>query len=148
MIYEGTNQIQAIDLLQRKVLDDGGARLGTLLDRLLADADMAAPALTEFADALCAEVAAARAATAALVNGARHDAEWPLRAADDYLRGIGLTLLAWAWLKRAAAAWPKTGDAWHDDTLRAARFGVQWLLPEAGWRWQRVQAQHAELPAL
>jgi hypothetical protein len=48
-----------------------------------------------------------------------------------------------AWLKRAAAAWPKTGDAWHDDTVRAARFGVQWLLPEAGWRWQRVQAQQA-----
>ena len=51
MIYEGTNQIQAIDLLQRKVLDDGGARLGALLDRLLADADAAAPALAEFADA-------------------------------------------------------------------------------------------------
>jgi alkylation response protein AidB-like acyl-CoA dehydrogenase len=148
MIYEGTNQIQAIDLLQRKVLDDGGARLGTLLDRLLSDADRAAPALSEFADALRAQVAAAHAATAALVNGARDDAEWPLRAADDYLRGIGLTLLAWAWLKRAAAAWPKTGDAWHDDTVRAARFGVQWLLPEAGWRWQRVQAQQAELPAL
>ena len=139
MIYEGTNEIQAIDLLLRKVLDDGGARLGALLDRLVLDADMAAPALAEFADALRAQVAAACAATAALVNGARHDAEWPLRAADDYLRGIGLTLLAWAWLKRAAAAWPKTGDAWHDDTLRAARFGVQWLLPEAGWRWQRVR---------
>jgi hypothetical protein len=95
MIYEGTNQIQAIDLLQRKVLDDGGARLGTLLDRLLSDADRAAPALSEIADALRAQVAAARAATAALVNGARDDAEWPLRAADDYLRGIGLTLLAW-----------------------------------------------------
>ena len=148
MIYEGTNEIQAIDLLQRKVLDDGGAKLEALLVRLLADADAAAPALAEFADALHAQVAAARAATAALVDGARHDAEWPLRAADDYLRGIGLTLLAWAWLKRAAAAQPKAGEPWFDDTLRAARFGLQWLLPEAGWRWQRVRAQQAELPAL
>ena len=148
MIYEGTNQIQAIDLLQRKVLDDGGARLGALLDRLLADADAAAPALAEFADALRARSPAARQATAALVDGARQDPEWPLRAADDYLRGIGLTLLAWAWLRRAAAALAHAGDPWFDDTLRAARFGVQWLLPEAGWRWQRVRAQQAAVPAL
>ncbi len=148
MIYEGTNQIQAIDLLQRKVLDDGGARLCALLDRLLADADTAAPALAEFADALRAQSRAARQATAALVDGARQDPEWPLRAADDYLRGIGLTLLAWAWLRRAAAALAHAGNPWFDDTLRAARFGVQWLLPEAGWRWQRVRAQQAAVPAL
>jgi len=148
MIYEGTNEIQAIDLLQRKVLDDGGARLESLLVRLLADADAAGPALAEYADALRAQVAAARGATARLVDGARGDAEWPLRAADDYLRGIGFVLLSWAWLKRATAALPRAGDAWFDDTLRAARFGLQWLLPEAAWRWQRVRAQHAELPTL
>jgi hypothetical protein len=148
MIYEGTNQIQAIDLLQRKVLDDGGARLGALLDRLLADADAAAPALAEFADALRAQTQTARQATAALVDGARQDPEWPLRAADDYLRGVGLTLLAWAWLRRATAAQAHAGNPWFDDTLRAARFGVQWLLPEAGWRWQRVRAQQAAVPAL
>ena len=38
MIYEGTNEIQAIDLLQRKVLDDGGANLDSLLALLEADA--------------------------------------------------------------------------------------------------------------
>jgi alkylation response protein AidB-like acyl-CoA dehydrogenase len=146
LIYEGTNEIQAIDLLQRKVLDDGGARLGALLARLEADAESAGPALAEFADALRTQTAAARAATAVLVDGARSDLEWPLRVADDYLRAIGFTLLAWAWLKRAAAAAPLAGDAWADDTLRAARFGVQWLLPEAAWRWQRVSAQRAELP--
>jgi hypothetical protein len=146
MIYEGTNEIQAIDLLQRKVLDDGGAKLGTLLARLEADADATDAGLAEFAEALRAQTAAARAATAALVEGAKADGEWPLRAADDYLRGIGFTLLAWAWLKRAAAALPLVGDDWADDTLRASRFGVQWLLPEAAFRWQRVIAQRAELP--
>jgi alkylation response protein AidB-like acyl-CoA dehydrogenase len=148
MIYEGTNEIQAIDLLQRKVLDDGGATLGTLLARLEADAEGAGAGLAEFSQALRTQTAAARAATAALVAGAKDDAEWPLRVADDYLRGVGLTLLAWAWLKRAAAALPKAGDAWSADTLRAARFGVQWLLPEAAFRWQRVRTQQAELPAL
>jgi hypothetical protein len=148
MIYEGTNEIQAIDLLQRKVLDDGGAKLGALLARLQADAETAGAALAEFRDALRTQTAAARAATATLVSGAKDDAEWPLRVADDYLRGIGFTLLAWAWLKRAAAALALGDDAWAQDTLRAARFGVQWLLPEAAFRWQRVSAPRAELPML
>jgi alkylation response protein AidB-like acyl-CoA dehydrogenase len=148
MIYEGTNEIQAIDLLQRKVLDDGGAKLGALLARLEADAETAGAAVSEFRDALRTQTAAARAATATLVAGAKDDAEWPLRVAEDYLRGIGFTLLAWAWLKRAAAAQRLGDDPWAQDTLRAARFGVQWLLPEAAFRWQRVTAARAELPAL
>jgi hypothetical protein len=148
LIYEGTNEIQAIDLLQRKVLGDGGAKLGVLLARLEADADGADAALAEFADALRAQTAAARAATAALVDGARADPEWPLRAADDYLRGIGFTLLAWAWLARAKAAQAIGDEAWAQDTRRAARFGVQWLLPEAAFRWQRATGRRAELPPL
>jgi hypothetical protein len=45
-------------------------------------------------------------------------------------------------------AQPQAGPDWIDDKLRAARFGVQWLLPEAAWRWQRVLAREHALPAL
>ncbi len=149
MIYEGTNEIQAIDLLLRKVLDDGGARLHALLAVLEEEPDAGgeAPALAEFASALRAQTAAARAATAALLEGRGADAEWPLRVADDFLRGLGLTLLAWAWARTARAALPRAGDDWLDDKVRAARYGVQWLLPEAAWRWGRVHARGAQLPA-
>jgi hypothetical protein len=104
MIYEGTNEVQAIDLLRRKVLDNGAARLNSMLARLEADATAAPAAAAEFAQALRAQVDAARAATAALLDGRAADPEWPLRVADDYLRGIGLTLLAWAWMRSAQAA--------------------------------------------
>jgi hypothetical protein len=147
MIYEGSNEIQAIDLLQRKVLDDGGERLHALLVLLEADASAAVPDAAEFARALRTHIDAARSATAALRDGRSADPEWPLRVADDYLRGIGLMLLAWAWLRISGAALHKAGDAWHDEQLQAARFGVQWLLPEAAWRWQRVCAREAALPA-
>src|SRR5450830_1499328 len=43
MIYEGTNEIQAIDLLQRKVLPDGGEALGALLLALRATLDASRP---------------------------------------------------------------------------------------------------------
>ncbi len=149
MIYEGTNEIQAIDLLQRKVLDDGAATLHSLLDDLQAEAGqvMGQPELRPFCDALLAEIATARAATARLLEGRQADPQWPLRVADDYLRAIGFLLLAWAWLRQAQAALPQAGSAWHDEKLQSARFGLQWLLPEAAWRWQRVQSSGAALPA-
>jgi hypothetical protein len=147
MIYEGTNEIQAIDLLQRKVLDNGGEHLQSLLAALDADAARAEATLPEFAAALRAQTGDARGATQALLDGRAADPEWPLRVADDYLRALGFTLLAWAWMRSAQAASLHAGSHWHDDKLRAARFGVQWLLPEAAWRWQRVRANEAVLPA-
>jgi alkylation response protein AidB-like acyl-CoA dehydrogenase len=148
MIYEGTNEIQAIDLLLRKVLGNGGATLAVLLGRLGDEAAACAdvPALAEFAAAVRAQTAAAHAAVAALATAARTDPEYPLRIADDFLRAMGLTLLAWAWARSARAALPNADDPWHAAKLSASRFGIQWLLPEAGWRWQRVMAQGAALP--
>ena len=148
MIYEGTNEIQAIDLLLRKVLGDGGAQLDALLaalQPLAADAD---PALADLRAALSAQLDLAREATAALLAGHKADTEWPLRIADDYLRALGLTLLAWAWHETARAAHARGGDGWYGDKIRAARFGAQWLLPEARWRWERVSRQEAALPTV
>jgi alkylation response protein AidB-like acyl-CoA dehydrogenase len=142
MIYEGTNEIQAIDLLQRKGLDDGAARLQALLEVLEADAADD----DEFAPPLRSQLGALREATAALLAGRETDPEWPLRAADDYLRGFGFALLAWAWLRLAVAARRHPGEPWHEAQLQAARFGVQWLLPEAALHWQRVMARSAALP--
>jgi alkylation response protein AidB-like acyl-CoA dehydrogenase len=114
MIYEGTNEIQAIDLLQRKVLDDGGERLGVLLADLdAAAAELSARAgLAPFGAALVEQTSAVRQATAALVEGRTADPEWPLRVADDYLRGLGFALMAWAWGRLALAPAPPSDDAW------------------------------------
>ena len=91
----------------------------------------------------------ARAATAMLLDGRASDPEWPLRVADDYLRAIGFTLLAWAWLRSAQAALPlASGSPWHEGKVKAARFGIEWLLPESAWRWARVRGRDAALPTV
>jgi len=148
MIYEGTNEIQAIDLLQRKVLGDGAAQLQTLLSMLDADADALPATLADFAAALRVQTAAARESTQALLAGQAADSEWPLRAADDYLRALGLTLFGWAWCRMARAASLVTDDSWCSEALNAARYGIEWLLPEATWRWQRVNRREAALPLM
>jgi alkylation response protein AidB-like acyl-CoA dehydrogenase len=153
LIYEGTNEIQAIDLVQRKLLDDGGARAQALRERLGEDvpAALRQPALRPFAEALQQQLGAWATTQALLQAGAHEDPEWPLRAADDLLAAIGHALLAWAWLRIAAAAGeagraPPAGARPASSWLASAQFGLQWLLPQAEVHWARVRARHAPLP--
>ena len=152
MIYEGSNEIQAIDLLQRKVLDDGGATLEALLLALAPGTPVAgtdADADAEFAEALAQQLAQLRHTTRLLIDGRATDPEWPLRIAGDYLRGLGFVLLAWAWARTTTAAQAGlalSGDPWYQGKLQAARYGLQWLLPEAALCWQRVSRREAVLP--
>jgi alkylation response protein AidB-like acyl-CoA dehydrogenase len=106
MIYEGTNEIQAIDLLVRKVLPDGGQALFALLDAL--EADMKAerphpgpPPAGEGAKAVLARFATVREITQELIEAAAHSDTLAHEAADDYLRVVGLALFAWAWTRIA-----------------------------------------------
>ena len=70
-----------------------------------------------------------------LVVARQTDPEWPLRLAKDYLRGLGLTLLACAWARSAQVALPhQETDVWYADKVKTALLSVQWLLPEADWR--------------
>jgi alkylation response protein AidB-like acyl-CoA dehydrogenase len=150
MVYEGTNEIQAIDLVQRKVLSDGGAALALLLAEFEAEAARCEvnPTLADFALALRHQCDLARRATAALAAGAAADREWPLRAADDYLRGLAHTLLAWAFAASARAATQEPDTAWAVAKTERMQYGVQWLLPQAAVHWQRVHEQRLALPAL
>jgi alkylation response protein AidB-like acyl-CoA dehydrogenase len=148
MVYEGTNEIQAIDLLQRKVLADGGAALNLLLSELQAEAarcDASAP-LQPFADALRGQIAQQRSATAAVQAQAAGDAEAPLRVADDYLMGTAHLLLAWALAASARAALQEPDAAWAAARLERLQHGLHALLPDATPHWQRVHAVARALP--
>lgn len=100
MIYEGTNEIQAIDLLVRKVLPDGGQAMGQWLLTLRNSLDAGR--------ALDAEVlrclAQLRYFTTVLAQACKEDDTLAWRVADDYLRCVAVVLLGWAWARIAATA--------------------------------------------
>ena len=130
MIYEGTNEIQAIDLVQRKLLGGAGPAFEALLDDLARDAGD-----SDAARALHEQLAQARGAVAALREAAAADPVAPLRAADDLLAGCGHLLLAWAWAAIERAAAP-------DDAARHALVaqGLRLVLPQAAVHWARARA--------
>ncbi len=136
MIYEGTNEIQALDLLMRKVLGDGGANLFQLCDQLILDIDGTeadgAHAITQLNQL--------RAITAqAIAVSEQPTGVTTLSAiAGDYLRLTHLTLMGWAW-RRIRAATEADDPRWTEQD-RALK---SWVLPEFNMRLTIIQTQFA-----
>ncbi|MEY3779136.1 MAG: Acyl-CoA dehydrogenase [Pseudomonadota bacterium] len=129
MIYEGTNEIQAIDLLVRKIMADGGQSLNQLLD------DMKAPSQTE-----TAEATQLRQLTQHVVSAAPQDPSLGHRVADDYLRAMALVMLQWAWQRIDASLNEHTSELktrWQAPS-KAFR---QWVLPEFAMRSHIIETQ-------
>jgi alkylation response protein AidB-like acyl-CoA dehydrogenase len=119
MIYEGTNEIQAIDLLLRKVLPDGGAALSALFDELAADGPLPAGLAQRFTQLR------QLAARLALAAGYRNDL--PYWVADDFLQAVALALLDWAGTRIAAQSpqWQAPARALHTWVLPAFALHLQ-----------------------
>jgi alkylation response protein AidB-like acyl-CoA dehydrogenase len=129
MIYEGTNEIQAIDLLVRKVLPDGGTGLNALLDSL----HSITPAALKRQQRL-------REVTQQLAQAALRDASLPYRVADDFLRAVGLVLMDWAWQgieARLTPDLPEGASRWRAPSAALRH----WVLPEFEMRCAIIDAQ-------
>jgi alkylation response protein AidB-like acyl-CoA dehydrogenase len=134
MIYEGTNEIQAIDLLLRKTLPDGGVALLQLLADLSAElgddpqALRAKMEITRFASFLRERLLPRATAKDA-------PADLPHWLADDFLRAVAMLLMAWAWARIGATP--------GSDTARwqAAQTGFwRWVWPEFDMRLAMMDA--------
>ena len=125
MIHEGTHGIQALDLLGRKVVMQGGAGLKLLaskIDATIARA-LAVPALATHANALAAALAHLGAATqAAWATGEPDEA---LANATPYLQAFGHVVLAWVWLDVALCAQQRLADRAADADMLRGLFAAQ-----------------------
>ncbi|MNE39496.1 Acyl-CoA dehydrogenase [compost metagenome] len=128
-IYEGTNGIQALDLLGRKVLADGGQALASFTAEVRAFS-VAAPLHRE---ALQASVARLEATSAWLRAQAGEDANLVSSVAVEYLHLFGLTAYAYMWARMAAVAQAKheQDPAFHGAKLACAAFFFQRILPRS-----------------
>ena len=150
MIYEGTNGIQALDLLGRKVLMDGGRKFGRFAalvqDFLKEQAGNAA--MAEFTGPLGKLLADTVALTKELGARAQANPDEVGAASVPYLRIIGHLAYAWMWARMAAVSQAKADDAFHAGKLATARFYFAWLLPETAHQFQAARAGAASLMTL
>lgn len=136
-IHEGTDGIQALDLLGRKVGAAGGAGLRAL-GRELAQTLAAARALNDEslagrADALEHAWRALTETTRVLLAALHDRPAVALAHASLYLDAFGHTVIAWLWLKQAALAWPQrhgTEATFYRGKLAAAQHFYDHELPK------------------
>ncbi len=151
-IYEGTNGIQAADLVGRKLPMRGGGVVTDLLDEIdgrakqLADSD----GMGAFGDRLGEAVADARAATEHLLATGRADQRAALAGSSPYLRLLGTTVAAGLLAKGALAAARGAGDddAFREARIVSARFFGEQILPTVRGLLPAVTAGAADIDAL
>ena len=149
-IYEGTNGIQAIDLVMRKVPLRQGAVTADLFDQISASIASAPPELTDLATSLESALASLRTATDHLLASLPVDPNQVLAGATPYLRMFGTVLGGWFHLRSAAAAssliLAGDGDAeFLSGRIAVARFYCRQLLPQVGGLLPAVLAPETDL---
>ena len=146
-IYEGTNGIQAMDLVCRKLPKDGGRAIRAFFEvvgRDIADAKQVGdPA--GVAAALEPALQDLQAATMWLAQNGMADPNNAGAGAYAYMDLMGLVSLGWMWLKMAAASQRAldqgaADEPFHDAKLITARFYAQRELPLSGGLRKKIEA--------
>ena len=134
MIYEGTNTIQSLDLLGRKVLMDNGAKLRQFGEKIQAfvEANGADEAMAEFITPLADIGGKLTKLTMEIGMKAFQNRDEVGAAAVPYLRVVGHLVYAYLFARMAKIALEKegSGDNFYKAKLATARFYFGRLLPE------------------
>lgn len=138
MIYEGTNGVQALDLVGRKLPANGGRAVMTWfaeIDAFVSD-NAGNEAVKPFIDGLSDSKKKLQEATMWLMQNGMQNPDNAGAASTDYLHIFGLTAMAYVWAQMAIAA-QKAIDGGSDDPfyvtkLQTGRYFVERILPDAG----------------
>lgn len=148
MIYEGTNGIQALDLVGRKM----GAHMGRYLRRFFhpvskfieehqENADM-----QEFVFPLAKAFAKLQQSTAIIAQKGMKDPNEAGAASVDYLRQFALVAMGYMWIQMVQVAKQKLADGGDDKTkfyeskIKTAQFFFARMLPETDWHFKAIMA--------
>jgi butyryl-CoA dehydrogenase len=148
-IYEGTNGIQALDLVGRKMPAHMGRYLRRFFHPVRAFLEVEAmnPALAEFVGPTAKAFERLQRATAWLGQESLKNPDQAGAAATDYLHLFGYTAFAYLWTRMAKVAQEKlaagaSGEekAFYEAKVATARFYVQRMLPASSARFAQVMS--------
>ncbi|MCV4342993.1 acyl-CoA dehydrogenase C-terminal domain-containing protein [Pseudomonas capsici] len=129
-IYEGTNGIQALDLVGRKIVGSNGAFYQLFADEVQAFINESDNTLAEFTKPLAAALNMLNELTRWVMDRARSNPNEIGAASVEYLHLFGYTAYAYMWAKMARAALGKEGqEEFYASKLGTARFYFARLLP-------------------
>lgn len=144
-IYEGTNGIQALDLVGRKLPAFAGRYLRSFFHPVQAfiEAHLEDEALGEFVQPLAKSFVRLQQATAQIARTGMAKPDEAGAAASDYLRLFGLTALAYLWARMAQVSLEKTegeDGAFYRAKIGTARFFFERMLPQTSGLFSAIMA--------
>jgi alkylation response protein AidB-like acyl-CoA dehydrogenase len=144
MIYEGTNTIQSLDLLGRKVLGDMGAKMkkfGKIVQEFVEQEGVKSE-MQEFINPLADVGEKLQKLTMEIGMKAMANPDEVGAAAVPYLRVAGHVVFAYFWARMARIALDKqaSGDPFYKAKLATARFYFAKLLPETAFQIRAARA--------
>ncbi len=152
MIYEGTNTIQSLDLLGRKILMDNGAKLRKFGEQIKAfvEENGTDEAMSEFITPLGDIGDKVTKLTMEIGMKAFQNPDEVGAAAVPYLRVVGHMIYAYFFAQMAKIALEKqdSGDTFYKAKLATARFYFARLLPETAMLIRQARSGSANLMAL
>jgi len=129
-IYEGTNGIQALDLVGRKIVGSGGAYYRLFAEEMRHFIDTADADLAEFTRPLAAAVDNLDELTAWVLDRSKTNPNEIGAASVEYLHAFGYTAYAYMWALMARAAQGKEKEeTFYASKMGTARFYFARLLP-------------------
>ncbi|RIJ17471.1 acyl-CoA dehydrogenase [Henriciella mobilis] len=151
LIYEGTNGIQALDLVGRKLAANGGRAVFTFFAEIddFIGANEDNEDLAPFIEGLKDAKAKLQDGTTWLMQNGMSNFNNAGAASTDYLHLFGLTALAYMWAKMAKTAVEKRGsDPYYDDKLVTGRYYISRILPETAAHLAKLKTGADPLMAL
>ena len=154
LIYEGTNGIQALDLVGRKLAANGGRAVMSFfaeVDQFVGEHEADAE-LKPFVEGLTEAKAKLQEATMWLMQNGLANPDNAGAASTDYMHLFGITGLTymWALIAKTAQAKIAAGDAdpFYRNKLTVGRYFLERILPEAGSHLAKLKTGSATMMAL
>jgi alkylation response protein AidB-like acyl-CoA dehydrogenase len=152
MIYEGTNGIQALDLVGRKLAANGGRAVFAFFSDLeeFATANEAVAEMAPYVEGVKKAREQLQEATMWLMQNGMSNFDNAGASSNDYLQLFGLAATALMWGKMAKAALDKhgSGDAFYENKLITARYFFERVLPDATSHLAKVKTGAGPVMAL
>jgi alkylation response protein AidB-like acyl-CoA dehydrogenase len=156
MIYEGTNGVQALDLVGRKLPANMGRSLRRFFHPVaeFIEAHSADPDISALVQPFAKAFGALQLATAFIAQKSFADPEEAGAASTDFLRMLGLVALGFMWVRMAKVAAEKLPKAEGDDAAfykakrATANFYIDRILPQVGALLYTIKSGKASMMAL
>ncbi len=154
-IYEGANGVQALDLVGRKLAQNGGRGVGTFFALVTAEIEAAKsnPALSDFATRLEKALGDLQASTMWLMQNGMANPDNAGAGSTPYLHLMGIVSVGLMWLRMASAAQlaleaGPEDKAFMETKLTTARFFAERIMPDSSAMRRKIEAGADTIMAL